>query len=235
MKTTYRRLLSALFCAILVVAMLAGTSVVQGQGVVNMDFYFATIPVYGSSGFSSSMTSVVDEMKNNSTSPISLILPGSSISAVNVFSFPGNTGNELLAGAHVSSSSTFTLDQLTWIFSSSAWSSTDVYSGMSFGAGFYGANGSTVYTSGSSTGVALTDVWVTPEAYTYLLNSGETINQGLFAMTTAYGSTQIPITLSCTLNGVSSSGTVFVCTPEPTTMSLLFGSIISIAFMRRKK
>jgi hypothetical protein len=238
MKTNNRRLLSALFAGLL--AMVAIPMPSFGQGTLHSTgsgsaIYFAIGPAYNAANYTAFLNDMVNGMQNPSLSPIPLILPGTTISATNTFMFPGEVaGQDLISGADVWSSSTFTINDLIWIFSSPAWSFTNVFNGFSFGPGLIGANGNTLYTSGSADGVALTELWITPEDYSYLLSSGETIDQATTSFTSVFGSS-FPITLTDGLNGTYNSGTITVATPEPISLALMGTGGIVLLIMRRRK
>ena len=103
------------------------------------------------------------------------------------------------------------------------WTFTDTYTGASFGSGAVGANGNVVYTSGPADNVPLTDLWITPEAYNYLVNQGQTINQGIVSFINSFGP-NLPITLSCVLNGTTNSGMVLAQAQPTLTISNQAGS-----------
>jgi len=243
MKTTYRRLNSALFSAVLaaiVIIMLPiSTQKCWGQGNVSVSIYFGVVQAYGSPGYTASVNNFTQGIENPSLSPVPLILPGSTISATNAFSYPDSTGHQLIVGAHVSDPSGFTLDQAMWVFFSSAWSFTNVFSGASFGTGCVGANGSTTYTSGSTTGVVLTQLWITPGAYSYQLATGETMDQGLQDFLPSLGvssGSELQVTESVSLNGTISTGSINLqSVPEPSMIPIISVGLIMVLIHTRKR
>jgi len=222
-KTTNHRFNGA-FCAVVVVIVVSMTFLAtapqaRAQGVVNVDFYFGVAPA-NSPNYTTFIGNMIQGMQNPSASPVSLILPGSTISATNTFVYQDNTGNILLTGAHVSSTTPFLLNQITWTFFSSAWAFTNVFNGTSFGTAIVGENGGTMYTSGSSAGIYITDLWIIPRAYSYLIKPGDTTSQGLVTFALGFGSNLL-VTQSATIGSSIFSGTVNLqAVPAPPTPTI---------------
>lgn len=190
-----------------------------------VNIYFTVAPIQGSVGFTACQANFIATMQDTNHPLVPVIYPGSVISATNLFSFyPGNIGNELLVGVHVHvNGSTFSLSQITWISLSPSSAFTNVFTNASFGAGIVGANGGTVYTTGLADNVPLTDLWITPYGYSYLVNQGKTIDQAIITFINIF-SPNFPITFGCGLNGTTNYGTVSAQAQPTLTMSGQAGS-----------
>jgi hypothetical protein len=174
-----------------------------------VNVYFTVAPIQGSAGFAVWQANFIATMQDTNHPLMPIIYQGAVISATNLFSFyPGNNGKELLTGAHVRmNGSTFSLNQITWILSSQAETFSNTYTGLSFGPGIVGANGGAIYTTGPADNVPLTDLWMDPEALSYAVGQGKTIDQAIVSFINSLGP-NLPVTLSCILNGTTNSATV---------------------------
>ena len=123
--------------------------------------------------------------------------------------YPENsTGNGILAGVNVHSTTTFSLNNITWISTFPGSAFTNVFFGTSFGSGNVGANGSVSDTSGNADNVPLTDLWITPGGgIGILLNPGESMDEGLASFANANGPNE-QLTETCIINGVTTSGSI---------------------------
>ncbi len=206
------------FCAVVITTMLSFSMVnAQGENNINIDFYFATIPADGTAYYTA-LNNIIPQTINPSLSLIQLVPSGSIMSAANTFVYPDGTGNILVTAAHVTNPSGFTLSQITWTFYSSGWSFTNVYDGYSFCPTLIGKNGSKIYSSGSSSGVVLTELWITPRSLEYDLNSGQNTGQGLASFNRSFGPWSGPgfkITQSGTIGSSKFSGNVYLSTIPP--------------------
>ena len=211
-----------------------------GQGTTNngtvdpqVNIYFAVAPIYdGSAKFFAWQKTYVESLQNTNQPLVPLISPGATLSVTNLFSFyPGNIGNELLAGVHVHvNGSTFSLNQITWILSSPTGTFTNVYTGISFGPGAVGANGSNIYTSGGADNVPLSDLWITPEGISYSVGQEKTMDQAIASFISA-NSPNFPVTVTCILNGTSNSGTVLAQARPVLNMGPADGNKIQLSWL----
>ncbi len=182
----------------------------NSQTDLQVDFYFAVAPLYGTPDSAAFLVNYIKSMQNTNQPLVPLIYSGEIISATNAFSYyPENsTGNGILAGVHVHSTTTFSLNNITWISTFPGSAFTNVFSGTSFGSGNVGANGSVSYTSGNADNVPLTDLWITPGGgIGILLNPGESMDEGLASFANANGPNE-QLTETCIINGVTTSGSI---------------------------
>lgn len=230
--------------ATLAVALLVTPSQSWGQGTIQT--YIAVAPGQGEPNAVAFAQNMIASMRGSSLDPVPFLEPGSSVSATNAMTFdPNGTGSVIVAGFRLVTADAFLINQI----GREAWSqsaanlpgTTNMVTSSSFGPSLLGVKwgpsgpgeGDIIYTSGSTSGVVLNELYMIGNSYTFRLDAGATYQQGLIDFAGFYGPV-MTFNARYYLRDISSHSMVNLVVPEPTSATVVTLGFLGFLFRQRK-
>lgn len=232
------------FVALLVSAVVGfAPTHVGAQGTISV--YFAAGPTSGAPDYNTFLSSMVNAMEQGPSLSLApsfpFITPGSTISATNSFVRSDHSGSQIHVGVVFTDPAGFNSSQLSYSFLSSIIKSLGSASygvgakGINWGAdGQPGTADDIVYTSGSASTRQVNSIAAVVNGYSFFLNNGETINDGINAFRSVFPS-DLKVGGTYYLNGTSCSSDITLTVPEPSALGLTALGCLGIMRLKRPR